>query len=119
MQIPVHITIRGFDQSAALEDRIREKAARLDSFHPRITSCRVVVEESHKHRHQGRHFAVRFDIRVPGREIVASHHHEDVYVALQDAFDAVVRQLKAVDAKNDREREGFLAKRAKAEEQEE
>jgi cold shock CspA family protein len=35
------------------------------------------------------------DLRVPGKEIVANcDHHEDVYVALRDAFDAVKLQLK-------------------------
>jgi cold shock CspA family protein len=38
---------------------------------------------------------VKVDLRVPGREIVASADHgEDVYVALRDAFDAAKRQLE-------------------------
>jgi ribosome-associated translation inhibitor RaiA len=38
---------------------------------------------------------VRVDLRVPGREIVASReHHEDVYVALRDAFESAHRQLE-------------------------
>jgi ribosome-associated translation inhibitor RaiA len=37
------------------------------------------------------------DLRVPGREVVASlAHDEDVYVALRDAFDAATRQLEEV-----------------------
>jgi len=52
-------------------------------------SCRVVVEIPHKHHHQGKQFNVRIDIGVPGDEIVINRdHHEDVYVALRDAFDA-------------------------------
>jgi cold shock CspA family protein len=38
---------------------------------------------------------VSIDLRVPGKEIVANRdHHEDVYVALRDAFDAAKRQLE-------------------------
>jgi len=37
-------------------------------------------------------------VRVPQREIVVNHDHdEDLHVALRDAFDAVERQLKAVE----------------------
>jgi ribosomal subunit interface protein len=82
----------------ALEAEIRAKAAKLEEFHPRITSCRVVVEELRKHHHQGRHFRVRIDLRLPAhQEIVANREHdEDVYVALRDAFDHAKRQLEDV-----------------------
>jgi ribosomal subunit interface protein len=84
-------------RSPALEASIREKAAGLEEFHPRITRCHVTVEESGKHQHQGRRFTVRIDVRVPGREIAVTHeHHEDVFVALRDAFDAAKRQLEDV-----------------------
>jgi ribosome-associated translation inhibitor RaiA len=37
---------------------------------------------------------VRIDLHVPGREIVASRQeHEDPYVAMHEAFEAVYRQL--------------------------
>ena len=95
MRIPLQITVRDVQHSDALEARIREKAAKLEQFHPRIMSCRVTVEEAHKHRNQGRHFQVRLDVRVPGREIVANRDHaEDPYVALREAFDAAKRQLE-------------------------
>ena len=95
MPIPLQVTFLGMDASEALESRIREKAAKLEEFHPRITRCRVAVEESRKHHSQGRLFSVRIDLHVPGREVVATRDHdEDVYVALRDAFDAVTRQLE-------------------------
>ena len=97
MQVPVEITVRGMPRSAALDASIREKVARLEEFHPRITRCHVTVEESGKHQHQGRRFAVHIDVRVPGREIAVTHEqHEDVFVALRDAFDAAKRQLEDV-----------------------
>ena len=95
MQIPLQITIRHIPPSAALEAHIRDKAAKLEEFHPRITSCRVVVEDLGEHHQQGRQFRVRIDVRVPGKEIAVNRdHHEDVYVALRDAFDSVKRQLE-------------------------
>jgi ribosomal subunit interface protein len=98
MQIPLQITIRNMQHSDALETHIRQKVEKLAEFHPRITSCRVTVEESAKHHHQqGRQFQVRVDVRVPQHEIVATRDRdEDVYVALRDAFDAAKRQLEEV-----------------------
>jgi len=95
MQVPLQITLRHMRASEALEARIRDQATKLEAFHPQVISCRVTVEELDKHQHQGRQFQVRIDAHVPGREIVASRdHHEDVYVALRDAFAAVTRQLE-------------------------
>jgi ribosomal subunit interface protein len=95
MQIPVQITFRNFPRSEAVEARIRAKAVKLEEFHPRITSCHVAVEELDRHRQQGRQFTVRLDIRVPGHEVVVDRdHHEDIFVALRDAFDAAARQLE-------------------------
>ena len=95
MQIPLQVTIRDMEPSAALDTHIREKAQKLDEFFDRIMSCRVVVEMPHKHHHQGKQFNVRIDIGVPGNEIVVNRDHsEDVYVALRDAFNAAKRQLE-------------------------
>jgi len=97
MQLPLQITFRNIPASEAVETRIRAKAAKLEEFHPRITSCHVVVEELDRHRHQGKQFTVRLDIRVPGHEVVIDRdHHEDIYVALRDAFNAAGRKLEDV-----------------------
>jgi len=96
MQIPLQIEMQNVPRSEALETRIRESAARLEHLHARITSCRVAVDETDKHHRHGRQFRVKVDVRLPGHEEAAStlQHHEDVYVALRDAFDAVRRQLE-------------------------
>jgi ribosome-associated translation inhibitor RaiA len=97
MQTPLQITFRNFPRSDAVEARIRAKAAKLEEFHPRIMSGHVAVEELDRHRHQGKQFSVRLDIRVPGHEVVIDRdHHEDIYVALRDAFNAAGRKLEEV-----------------------
>lgn len=100
MQIPLQITFRGIPHSDAVEARIREKVAKLDKFHSHIMSCRVAVESEHQHRHQGNQYHIRIDITTPRKELVISreHHdkqaHEDIYVAIRDAFKAATRQLE-------------------------
>jgi len=95
MQLPVQVTYRGMDSSAALEDAVRDRSAKLEQFHPRITSCRVVIEQAARHQAKGKPFVVRVDLTVPGGEIAVNREHdEDVYVALRDAFDAARRKLE-------------------------
>src|SRR6516162_503923 len=100
MELPLQITFRHMDSSDAVAKCIRERAEELERFFDRIMSCRVVLECRHPRRQQGNLFRVRVDLKVPGREIVvgrdpAAHHaHEDVYVAIRDAFDTTRRLLE-------------------------
>lgn len=101
MQIPLQITFHGIDHSDAVEERVREKVAKLEQFCDRITSCRVAIESQHKNtsslHHKGEAFHVRIDITVPGNEMVVkrdSDEHEDIYGALKGAFQAMERQVK-------------------------
>jgi len=100
MQRPLDIRFRQMDSSPAIEARIREKAATLERFSDRITGCRVIVEKEHRHRHKGNLFRVRIEIDAPGKELAVTHTgpkdhaHEDVYVAIRDAFNAAVRRLE-------------------------
>jgi cold shock CspA family protein/ribosome-associated translation inhibitor RaiA len=98
----LHIAFQGMPPSPAVEQRIRELAAKLERFHGRITACRVVVGAPHRRHAKGELYTVRVDLTVPGHEILATkdrgkdHAHEDVYVAIRDAFDAAARQLEDV-----------------------
>lgn len=100
MQLPLQVAFRNMEPSATVEAKIRERAEQLERIYPHIMSCRVVIEAHHKHHHQGNLYHARVDLKVPDAEIVASrdpgehHAHEDVYVAVRDAFDAVRRRLE-------------------------
>jgi ribosomal subunit interface protein len=95
MKIPLQVTFRDMPSSDAVETRIREKADKLGRFYDRIMGCRVVIEMPQRHKHQGKLHSVRIDLTVPGAELVANHaQHEDVYVAIRDAFTAITRQLE-------------------------
>ncbi len=122
MQLPLQITFRDMSPSEAVERVIREHAESLDRFSGRIMSCRVVVESHHRRRQQGNLFHLRIDITVPGEEIVVRREpvlrrsHEDVYVAVRDAFDAVRRRLEDYERRRRRQtkvheprREGRIA----------
>ena len=90
----VQITLRGISHSDALEARIKQKAKKLAQLFPFLIGCRVIAEVPHQHHNHGNQFVVRLDIAIPGSEIVVNRdHHEDVYIALREAFRAARRQL--------------------------
>jgi ribosomal subunit interface protein len=100
MQKPLEINFRHMDPSDAVEARIREEVDKLESFSDQIIGCRVTFESPHQRHRQGKLYLVRIDLTVPGREIVVNreqhdkHAHEDPYVAIRDAFNAMRRQLQ-------------------------
>ena len=100
MELPLEIVFRNMDRSDAIEARVRERAERLDRYYDRIMRCRVAVEAPHRHHNHGKIYQVGIEIGVPGKRLVinhsgpADHAHEDVYVAIRDAFNAATRKLE-------------------------
>lgn len=100
MQVPLQIDFQNMDRSDAVEARVRERVDKLEQFYPRITGCRVTVVAPHRHHRKGKLYEVRIDVDVPGKHVLVTHTgpknhaHEDVYVALRDAFNAAQRQLE-------------------------
>lgn len=100
MQIPLQITVRNLPHSEAIELDIRKKVEKLHLYNDRIMSCRVVIDAVQKHKHQGKEYLTRIDLTVPGAELVVNkHRHEDVYVAIRNAFNALQRQLESFSHK--------------------
>ncbi|MHC4106515.1 MAG: HPF/RaiA family ribosome-associated protein [Planctomycetota bacterium] len=100
MQVPVEVTFRDMPVSDAVEAACWDEAAKLERYYDRITSCRIVVAESHRRQQKGNLFEIRIDLEVPGRALVvnrgpsAHHRDEDIYVAIREAFDSARRQLE-------------------------
>lgn len=100
METPLEITFRNLDHSDAVEAKVREKVAKLEQVYGRIISCRVTIEQVIRQPTKGKLFRVSIDIAVPGKQVVVGRNsgrrdkaHEDVYVALRDAFNAARRRL--------------------------
>ncbi|MDX1402088.1 MAG: HPF/RaiA family ribosome-associated protein, partial [Kiloniellales bacterium] len=100
MQTPLEVHFTNMERSKAVEQAIRERTAKLEHFYGGITSCHVFVDAPHRHHRKGYRYEVRLEIRIPGKEIAVNNKpgdvnaHEDVYVAIRDAFKAMERQLK-------------------------
>ena len=96
------IVFRHVDHSPAIEEAIASRIERLERYYRNIHGCTVVVDAPHRHQHKGHAYTVSIDLVVPGSELVVSGNgaqrnpaHQDVYVAIRDAFNAMERQLKA------------------------
>jgi len=100
METPVEIAFRNMEPSEFVEKRVRERVDRLEQFYDRITSCHIQIEAPHKHHRKGNPYEIHIEVRVPGTELAVNHKpgnrhtHDDVYVAIRDAFDAMERQIK-------------------------
>jgi ribosome-associated translation inhibitor RaiA len=100
VQLPLQITFRGMPPSESLEAHVRRRAQKLDRLYPRLTSCRVVVEVSHRHHRQGKRYRVSIDMTVPRAELAVSHAPqderslEDAHAAVDRAFDEAERELE-------------------------
>jgi ribosome-associated translation inhibitor RaiA/cold shock CspA family protein len=99
MQVPLEVTFKDMPASDALRLRVDEYVAKLERVFPRIVRCEVQIEQPHRHRRSGRPYEVGIRVTVPGEELIVSHDlvagaHEDVYVAVRDAFAAMRRQLE-------------------------
>lgn len=104
MKLPLEITFRNVVRTDDIDERIRSKAAKLDRMFDRITGCRVVVEAPHKHHNKGNTYHVRIELSVPGGELVVNRdpqnqEHEELAIALRDAFNAAQRQLQSYSQK--------------------
>lgn len=100
MRLPLQVTFRNCPHSDAVETAIQNKANHLERYYERIVGCRVMVEVPHQHHRKGKLYHIRIDLSLPGEEIVVGRSpalhsaHQDIYIAVRDAFDAVGRMLQ-------------------------
>ena len=105
MTIPLRITFHKMEASEFIESEIRRRAEKLERFSDHIMDCRVSVEPSSQHQNKGNLYRVVVDIDVPKSKIVASRNpdqnqaHEEINVAIRDAFDSARRQLEEFERK--------------------
>ncbi len=109
MILPLQLTFRNMPPSEAVEAKIRQYADKLERFYNHIISCRVVVEAPHQHHRHGNLYHISIDLSVPNGELVVNRQppqrqsHQDIYVAIRDAFNAAKRVLQDYSRRQRRE----------------
>ena len=96
----IQISFHNMDAVPSAETQVRARVAELEQLSDRLTACRVVLDAAHLHPRHGRIYEVRIELSVPNGPIVvtrnpgADHAHEELSVAIRDAFDAARRRLQ-------------------------
>ena len=104
------IVFHNIEQSTSISDAVNKRISKLQRFCDRILAGRVVLDSPHNNHHKGKVYSVGLEIHTPGKEVRVNqeqhdnHAHEDLYVAIRDAFNAAERQLKAIHKKHRIER---------------
>lgn len=98
LTIPLRITFRDMAPSTFVEEYVRARAEKLESFARHITNCHVTIALPHRHRH-GSHPHVSIELAVRGKCLVANRDREDekrlqdVNACVDHAFDEARRVL--------------------------
>jgi ribosome-associated translation inhibitor RaiA len=100
MKTALQITYRQMESSPTVDAAVTHEVERLERIHPSLSACEVIVSAPHRHQHQGQLFHVTVRLTEAGADVVASRDagqdpgHEDVQIAIRDAFRAVRRELE-------------------------
>jgi ribosomal subunit interface protein len=100
------VVFHNIDQSDAVIDAVNKRISKLERYCDQIITGRVVLDSPHNNHHKGKVYSVGLEIHTPQKEVRVNqdqhdnHAHEDLYVAIRDAFNAAERQLKSVDKKH-------------------
>jgi len=103
------IVFHNIDQSEALSDSVNKRIDKLRRFSSEIIGGRVVLDAPHNNHQKGKVYSVTLEVHTSNKQVVITqeqhdnHAHEDLYVAIRDAFNAAERQLKSVDKKHRKE----------------
>jgi ribosome-associated translation inhibitor RaiA len=106
MDTPLEIHFHGIEKSLAVEQRVREKVAKLAKHFGRLTRCRVVLEVPHRSPQKPKVYQIKIELGMPGRRPVVvtheregSHANEELGLAIRDAFEAALRKVDGMRTK--------------------
>lgn len=115
MKIPLQISSRKLFLSRSVKETIQQKAMKLEQFYDKIIGCKVMLDTPHRHKNHGILYNVSIEVSIPGADLVVKKEkHEDLQIAVREAFDAARRQLlshnrKKRDKQTESLHHGFIA----------
>ena len=106
MITPVEVHFHGIEKSAAVEQRVRDRVAKLRKHFGRMTSCRVAIEVPQRTAEKAKVYQIKIEIGVPRRSSIVvcherkgSHANAELPLAIRDAFDVAMRKVDGMSAK--------------------
>ena len=84
MQVPLEIAFHNMEPVEWAEDEVRARAAKLEKLYPRLTTCRVRVDQRASNAKGTVPPVVRIEMSVPGyKDIVVSHEPDHLQLKYQ------------------------------------
>lgn len=106
MTIEFQVVYHNIDQTEAISEAVQKRIDKLERYCDHIINGRVVLDSPHNNHHKGKVYSVTLELHTPTLEVRVNqdqhdnHAHEDLYVAIRDAFNVAERQLKSIDKKH-------------------
>jgi len=99
MNIKYNIKATNMELTDAIRAYVESKLAAIEKLvNPKDTSVYATVEvgKTTKHHKQGNIFRAEINIHIAGRDLRATSKREDLYAAIDEAKDEVIRRLRKV-----------------------
>jgi ribosomal subunit interface protein len=100
------VVYHNIDQTEAISEAVQKRIDKLERYCDHIINGRVVLDSPHNNHYKGKVYSVTLEIHTPELEVRVNqdqhdnHAHEDLYVAIRDAFNVAERQFKSIDKKH-------------------
>lgn len=100
MNEALKIQFKNCDSTRAIEKSIFDHFEKLDRHFSPIIAGKITVEKPHRSKHQGGLYRVTINLTTPGKELFVGKSpndelaHNDIYVAIRDAFLSMEKQLR-------------------------
>lgn len=98
--VDLKIQYLGFRESEAVSAVVQNHVDSLERMSPNLISCHVVLTRPSRKHQQGTLYQIKLRLHMPGTNIIIdkdpgmNQAHEDVYVAIRDAFLAAKRKIE-------------------------
>lgn len=98
--IALKIQYMGIRESDTVSAAIWDYVEHLERLSNQIMSCHVLISRPARKKHKGSIYHIKIRLHLRGTDIIIDRDkenntsHEDVYVALRDAFDAAKRKVE-------------------------
>ena len=100
------VVYHNIDQTEAISEAVQKRIDKLERYCDHILNGRVVLDSPNNNHYKGKVYSVTLEIHTPELEVRVNqdqhdnHAHEDLYVAIRDAFNVAERQFKSIDKKH-------------------
>lgn len=95
----VQIASKTLEITQALRQFTNDQAEKLLRFNQKIFKVRISLDQQAKGTKRDRNALVKYVVSIPGKTVVIKHKAHDMYDAIVESTDKVMRQLRKTKEK--------------------